>query len=197
MTDEPSNAPLRVVLVDLEPQQAGHLDQVLTEAGFRVLACVAARSELFDRVTELEPDVVIASSGSARRDTLESLMNLSERYPRPVVLLSNHVDADLLAQASAAGVSAYAVQGVSSETLRSLIDVTVGHFEERERLRAELDTANRRLTERDEIGRAKCLLMERYAMNEDNAYRTMRNLAMARRDRLIGIARWILARGAL
>lgn len=186
-----------MVLVDLEPWSVDRLDVALADAGFQVLACVSEPSTLFDRVIELEPDVVIASSNSARRDTLESLMHIGERYPKPMLMLSDAIDPDTVGDAAAAGISTYAVQGVSADMLRSLIEVTVGHFRAREQLQAELDSTRRQMSEREVITRAKCLLMERYGMTEANAYTTLRNMAMARRHRLIAVARWVLERGTV
>ena len=57
-------------------------------------------------------------------------------------------------------------------------DIAVAQFTAFEGLRRELDDTRRRLTERREIERAKGLLMRLHAISEEEAFSTLRRLAM-------------------
>ena len=61
------------------------------------------------------PDAIIIDADSPRRDTLEGLALLNQRFPRPTLLLSEQDDQRLAHAALLAGVSAYTVTGASPD----------------------------------------------------------------------------------
>ncbi|MGH8529465.1 MAG: ANTAR domain-containing response regulator [Nevskiales bacterium] len=184
---------LRVLLIDARQAEASVLAAVLTACGFQVIGSLQESDEVLPVVRRLEPDAIIIDADSPRRDTLEGLARLSRRYPRPMIMLSEQGDADLTRTAADAGVSAYVVEGVSSETIRSLVQVAVMHFRGQHVLHAELSKTRQELEDRRQIDRAKCRLMEHYGLNEKAAYERLRSLAMTRGQRLAELARLVLA----
>jgi response regulator NasT len=58
--------------------------------------------------------------------------------------------------------------------------VAIAQFEEFQTLRAELDDANRKLSERIVVDKAKGLLMKARGLDEEAAYHALRKLAMER-----------------
>lgn len=184
--------PLKVIVVDAKSAQSDALDHALRQAGFVVLKHLRDYDDLFECVATLKPDAVIVDSDSPKRDTLEHLAHLSERHPKPMVMFSEHGDPELTAAAARAGVSAYVVSGLSPGLVRSLIDVAVLHFHDQQSLLAELDKTRQTLAERDLIGRAKCLLMEREGLSEQDAYAWLRKQAMAQSRRMVHVAKALL-----
>jgi response regulator NasT len=63
-------------------------------------------------------------------------------------------------------------------------------------LQSQLERTEARLEERRIVDRAKCLLMERDALSEADAYGRLRRLAMARSQRIVDIAHLVLAQKA-
>ena len=181
----------RVMLVDETPERAEWIQAALAEAGCEVVA-LDGLANLYQEVTDREPDVVIIEAGSGRRDILEHLAHRRGRFPRPVLLFSHDNAPEAMRQAVRAGVSAYAAQDLSAQTIRSIIAVAVAQFEEYEALQQRLASSESKLADQKLLEQAKCLLMERHAISEKNAYGLLRSAAMERSVKLTEVARIVL-----
>jgi response regulator NasT len=183
---------LRVLLVDARRMGGSRLSSVLEASGFRVVAVVTDGDDMVEAVKRHLPDAILIDADSPRRDTLEGLALLNQRFPRPAVLLSEQDDQRLAHAALEAGVSTYTVSDASPALVRSLVEVSVSHFRAHGRLQAELARMQDSLEESRIVDRAKCLLMERQALSEREAYARLRRLAMDRRQKLADVAQSLL-----
>jgi response regulator NasT len=147
---------------------------------------------IHDCVTRLAPDVVIVDSESPSRDTLEHVAAMSASSPRPVVVFAENDADDPMRRAMAAGVSAYVVAGLQPHRLASVLRVAIVRFEQEKALRDQLESARTELSTRKLVERAKAVLMRSSGMNEDDAHRHLRRLAMDRGEKLIDIARRVV-----
>ena len=91
-----------------------------------------------------------------------------------------------------AGVSAYVVAGLHTDRLAPVLQVAIARFEQDSALRAQLDKANQQLASRKVVERAKGVLMQQAGIDEDEAYRRLRRLAMDRGKRLPEIAQGVI-----
>ena len=184
---------LRVMLVvDDSQKDVSLLNDGLKAAGYDVAEVAMSASALLDRVAALQPDVIIIDSDSPTRDTLEQLSFVNARQPRPIVLFTEDRDNVTIQAALKAGVSAYIVAGMQPDRLQPILDVAVARFEQDRALRAELRDTQDKLAERKLIERAKGLVMKQKNVDEDEAYRVMRKLAMDRNRKLLEIAQQII-----
>lgn len=183
---------LRVMLVDDSQKDVSLLNEALKAAGYDVVEVSITAAALLDRVAAVQPDVIIIDSDSPTRDTLEQLSFVNARQPRPIVLFTEDRDNATIQAALRAGVSAYIVAGMQPERLRPILDVAVARFEQDRALRDELRSTQERLAERKLIERAKGLVMKQKGVDEEEAYRVMRKLAMDRNRKLLDIAQQII-----
>ena len=184
---------LRVMLIaDDSQKDVSLLNDGLKAAGYDVVEVSMSASALLDRVATLQPDVIIIDSDSPTRDTLEQLSFVNARQPRPIVLFTEDRDNVTIQAALKAGVSAYIVAGMQPDRLQPILDVAVARFEQDRALRAELRDTQDKLAERKLIERAKGLVMKQKNVDEDEAYRVMRKLAMDRNRKLLEIAQQII-----
>ncbi len=183
---------LRVMLVEDSARDASLLDAGLRAAGYDVVEVAATATALLERIVATKPDVIIIDSESPTRDTLEMLAFVHARQPRPIVLFTEDRNGRTIRAALEAGVSAYIVAGMQPERLQPILDVAVARFEQDRALREELKSMQGRLAERKVIERAKGLVMKQKGVDEEEAYRVMRKLAMDRNRRLLEIAQQII-----
>jgi two-component system, response regulator / RNA-binding antiterminator len=184
---------VRVMLVDDDRGRLVRLQQALDDAGHEVVAVLGARDDLLLAVVHHAPDVVLIDTEAPGRDTLESLNRVSRERPRPIVMFSDNGDPDAIRRAIRAGVSAYVVDGLVGTRLKSLIEVAIAQFEEHQQLQREVAEARSRLHDRDDIDRAKAVLMRRSRISEDQAYERLRRMAMNRKLKLADVARALIA----
>ncbi len=150
----------------------------LLESGFNLIATLPADVFLADRISQLQPDLIIVDAESEARDALEHVVFATRDARRPIVLFTDDNDTSHVRDAVAVGVSAYIVDGLSSTRIRPILDVAMARFEYEQRLRLERDDARSALQERTVVDRAKALLMERQGLNEKEAFTKLRKAAM-------------------
>ena len=188
-----NEAAIRVLLVDETFERAALLRHALQEAGYRIAAHVSSSADLPGLVNELKPDVIIVDTDSPERDTLEHVCVISRDQPRPIVMFSHDGDTEKIRAAIRAGVSAYVVDGIKGERLRSIMDVATARFHEYQTLRHELHKAETQLAERKDVERAKGILMKQRGWSEDEAFQALRKMAMDKGIKLSEVAQQVLS----
>ena len=188
-----SNVVLRVILVDDDRSRATSVESKLRDVGFDVLSVIPTASGLLYQMAQQEPDVVIIALDSPDRDVLESLSIASTHNPRPVVMFSEAGDQGFISDAIRAGVTAYQAEDINPDRVRAAIDIAVAQFSAFNTLREELDETRRQLEERKLVEKAKGLLMSIHKVDEEEAFSTLRKLAMDKNRTLGETAREVIA----
>lgn len=188
---------LKILVIDEIQERALDICEALTRAGHQVSAVLSDAFQLNDKMQAVQPDVVLINTDSPSRDTLENLAVMHQNFPRPVLMFSEDDADDVIRLAMRAGVSSYVVDGLAPERLESLLRVATIHFDQFMALRQERDDAQRKLSERVIIDRAKGVLMKARGMDEDEAYHALRKLAMERGRKLVEVAEEVLASARL
>ncbi|MEW5707803.1 MAG: ANTAR domain-containing protein [Pseudomonadota bacterium] len=183
---------MRVILVDDTARDVGLLKEALTAVGCEVAAQARSAFELHELVLKLKPDVVIVDAESPSRDVLEQLCAVTRATPRPIVLFTADRSAHTIEAAIRAGVSAYVVDGIDPARIDSILRVAIARFEADQALRRALAEAQARLDERKVVERAKGLIMKARGVDEEEAYRLLRKMAMDRKMRLADVARDVI-----
>jgi response regulator NasT len=160
----------------------------LLESGFNLIASLPADVFLADRISQLQPDLIIVDAESDARDALEHVVFATRDARRPIVLFTDDSDTTHVRDAVAVGVSAYIVDGLSSGRIRPILDVAMARFEYEKHLRDERDDARNALQERTVVDRAKALLMARQGLTEQEAFTKLRKIAMDKGLKMAEIA---------
>lgn len=184
---------LRVMLVDERDERVDLLRQPLVEAGHEIVAQVHPEDDLFGKVQELKPDVIIMDMESPSRDTLEQMRCISRDQPKPIVMFAERDDSNTIQAAVRAGVSAYIVDGLGHKRVMPILEVAIARFNEFQNLRRELEETKISLAERKLIDRAKGLLMEQRGWSEKQAYQALRKMAMDKNLRVGQVAENLVA----
>jgi two-component system, response regulator / RNA-binding antiterminator len=164
----------------------------LLESGYNLIAVLPADSFLEQRITQLQPDMIIVDAESDARDALEHVVIATREAPRPIVLFTEDNDTSHVKDAVAAGVNAYIVAGLAPERIRPIMDVAMARFEHEQSLRQELQSAKSELQDRKTVDRAKGLLMQRQGLSEQEAYEKLRKTAMDKGLKLADVAQRML-----
>jgi len=183
---------LRIMLVDESESRSLELRLMLGKLGYDVVAEVCNPRELYARVRELAPDVIIIDTESPSRDTLEHVALLSERDPRPIVMFSADRTSETIRAATGAGVSAYVVDGLQASRVEPIVAAAVARFEAFQGMRHALAKAQTQLSDRKLIERAKGVLMKARKLDEEQAYAALRRMAMERSITIGEVAKRLL-----
>lgn len=188
---------LTILVIDENPTRAAVLEDGLREAGHTSVVRLDTTHELLRRVFEIDPDVILIDLESPSRDVLEQMFQVSRTVKRPVAMFVDQSDTASIEASVDAGVSAYIVDGLKKERVKSILDMTVSRFNAFDHLRQELQRARDELADRKTIERAKGILMKQKSIDEAEAYRLMRSAAMNGKMKLSDVARSIVTAAEL
>jgi response regulator NasT len=187
-----SEKELRIVIVDQNPLRTAILREGLSEAGHDNVVVVDALLDLENRLREIDADIVLIDLENPNRDVLEQMIRISGAQARPVAMFADRSDSAMIAAAIDAGVSAYVVDGLKKERVKSIVDLSISRFNAFARLREELAAAKSQLADRKVIDQAKGLVMKAKSISEEQAYAMMRKVAMNEGKKIADVARSLL-----
>lgn len=187
----------KIMLVDANTERSGSLQHALQANGFQSVICVDRSIDLLAQVKHHRPDIIIIDMVSPDRDTLEALRTVNREIPKPIVFFAEQSDYQTTKAAINAGVSAYIVDGLAENRLKSVLEVAIARFEAFKKLKDELEDYKIRLQDRQDVDKAKGILMKYRHLSEEEAYQLLRKMAMDRNMRMGEAARNFIAAMAL
>ncbi|MDB5641266.1 MAG: response regulator receiver and domain protein [Hyphomicrobiales bacterium] len=188
---------LKALIVDDSPIRAAIIEDGLREAGFTRVQRLDTTDRLIARIGEIDPDIVVIDLANPQRDTLEQMFLVSRLVKRPVTMFVDQSDSDQTRAAIEAGVSAYVVDGLRRDRVKTIVEMCVTRFRAYERLETELYAARNALEDRKTIDRAKAILMKAKGLSEESAYALLRTTAMNKKRRIAQIAQSVITASEL
>ena len=183
---------LKIVIVDESPIRSLILEEGLRDAGFTQVERISEMHNLLKHIYASDPDVILIDLENPSRDTLEQMFQVSRAVRRPIAMFVDQSDTASIQASVDAGVSAYIVDGLKKERIKSILDLCVSRFNAFSKLQDDLEQAKSDLEERKTIERAKGILMKAKKLSEEDAYKLMRGAAMRENKKIIEIARSVI-----
>jgi len=195
--------PLRILIIDENAVRAAILEEGLrgatngADGGSLEIHHIRDMVSLLARISAVDPDVILIDLENPSRDTLEQMFQMSRLARRPIAMFVDKSDSATVQAAIDAGVSAYVVDGLRKERVRSILDVTISRFHAFDRLQSELQQAKSALEDRKIVEQAKAILRQQRGCSEDDAYVLLRRTAMNQNRKIADLARSLVAAAAL
>lgn len=187
------NKALNILIADDEALIRLDLKEMLTDAGYNVIAEASNGHEAMELARLYKPDLIIMDVKMPVMDGLQAAEILNEENIVPIILLTAYSQPDVVQQATDAGVIAYLVKPVREEQLFPAIRIAVDRFRDFQQLNKELDDLKESLEVRKLVDRAKGILMAAHGMTEQEAYRKLQQFSMAKRISLKKLAESVIA----
>lgn len=184
----------KILLIDNNEDKARAAKKALIKQQYQVECLHFHRLSLLKQVNELSPDLIVLKIESLPNNLIQSLYQLTDFNPKPIVMYSPLEDLSSIKKAIKAGVSAYNVGEIESENIENVIDVAIVRFLEEQRIKSELEQTQLLLSNQRKMEKAKVWLMENNQISEDDAYHHMRKIAMGEGTRIESVAENILAK---
>lgn len=181
-------ASLAILIIDENRERASVIEAGLRESGHENLTLVHDVMGIARRIAELQPDVIIIDLENPNRDMLENMFQLTRAVRRPIAMFVDHSDQESIEAAVNAGVSAYVVNGLKKDRVRSILDTAISRFNAFARMERELEEVRSELQGRKLVDRAKGLLMQTRGLSEADAYALLRKTAMNQNRKISEVA---------
>lgn len=173
-------------------EQASALACGAAPAGYDVAASACLHDDWPKLVAGHESALLVIHTETPTAELIEGISRANAGQARPVVMFTDDADREVMARSLRAGVTAYVVQGLTSARIPVVLDLAVARFEEMQALRSELEAAKSDLAARKVVERAKGIIMRQRGSSEDEAYRTLKKMAMDQKKRLADVARDVI-----
>lgn len=168
------------------------LQQALLRAGHQVVNANPEKT-LAEAVLAVKPEALCLVVAYPDSQLFDELAAIGREHPIPLVLFARDGSDDTIQRAIKAQIHAYVVDGLRPERVDSLLKLASARHQAQQAVNAELNKAKRDLEDRKLIDRAKGILIESRNISENEAYHTLRKLAMERNQRLSQVAADLIA----
>ncbi len=182
---------LNIVIIEMGRKATG-LAEYLGHAGHRCLS-IEGSDQFLQLAKPALPDLVIFVAAEPSGHLLAALQALNQSAPLPVIVFADTCPDDGYSRVIEAQVSAFVVNGLDFLRLPSIIQVALARFKHLQALKNALEEARAQLEDRKQIDRAKAILIKARNFSENEAYHTLRKLAMDRNITLGEMARNVIA----
>ena len=188
----PEETGLRAVVAEDETLIRLDLVEVLTGAGYRVVAEAGDGRAAVEAVREHRPDIVVMDVKMPVMDGIAAAGEIAGERLAPVVMLTAFSQRELVERARTAGAMAYVVKPFTEADLVPAIELAVARFDELRSLEAEVRDLGDRLETRNIVDRAKALLQERMRLTEAESFRWIQKTSMDRRLTMREVAQAVI-----
>jgi AmiR/NasT family two-component response regulator len=183
---------LRVLLADGQEKYLDFVATIVLRLGHLVVA-KATDLEMVAALSEHDPpDVALVAVGESSERALGLIRTIVREATCPAIVLLSVEDATFVEEAARCGVFAYIANGtMTDDQLEGAISVVLHRF-------AEYHDLQGAFGRRAMIERAKGILMEHHAIDEEPAFRMLRDQSRRSGRKLVDIAQSVVdARGLL
>lgn len=183
-----SSSLLSILVIDENISRASLIEEALRAEGHSQVFITNTIDGVGRKISEIDPDVIVIDLDNPNRDMLENLFQLTRAIRRPIAMFVDRSDRASMEAAVDAGVSAYVVDGLRPERIKSILDMAISRFNAYTRMTNEIDQAKGELAARKAIDRAKGILMRAKNIHEDEAYSILRKSAMNQNRKIAEVA---------
>jgi response regulator NasT len=191
MTSNNEITPARILVAEDEALIRLDLVEMLTEAGYEVVAQATNGVEAISLAKQFKPDLAILDVKMPEMDGITAAEQIIEIAP--VLMLTAFSQRDLVERARDAGVMAYVVKPFSIGDLTPAIEIAMSRHLQMRALSDEVADLHERLESRKLIDRAKGILMQALNLSEPEAFSWIQRAAMDRRISMKAVAEAVIS----
>jgi response regulator NasT len=174
----------RVLICEDEGLTALRLQTSLKKLGYEVVGEARTGQEAVDLAARLHPDAILMDVRMPLLDGIAATRQIMQAQPTAIVMVTAFSERELVESALEAGASGYLVKPVNDEQIEPALRVALSRFSELAELKGELTGLKEALEARKVVERAKGILMRRFQVDEDEAYKRLQKMSRDRRQNL-------------
>ena len=182
----------RLLLADDDRLILSTLGQGLRDAGYEILEATDGKAAV--HICEIsQPDLAILDIRMPGMSGVEAARLIREKTQTPFIFLSAYGDKEVVQLAVQEGALAYLVKPVDIPQIVPTIEAALARSAELSELRQSADNLSSALETNRETSMAVGLIMERYRVNRDMAFKILRQYARSERLKLNQLAANLLS----
>ena len=190
------NNKVRILIAEDEPLVLMGFEEMISDAGYDVADAVSDGETAVSRALELQPDLIIMDINMPGVDGLTAAERIKEKADIPIIIVTGYRSEKFIDRASGAYVSAYLQKPVDEYELKSAIKLALAQMDKFRAVSQERDEAERKLSERKVIERAKGFMMDTFGLSEAQAMKALQKKSANENKKLYEVAKDIIEAGS-
>jgi two-component system, response regulator PdtaR len=184
--------PTRIIIAEDDAVIRLDLKEELERQGYLVVGQVGDGQSAVNLARELRPDLVVMDIRMPELDGIAAAEILTREKLAPVILVTAYSEDDLIERARNAGVVHYVTKPWRQSDLKAAIEIALSRFQEFRTIESKVKDLEEALATRKVVERAKGVLMQKYSLTEQEAFRRIQKLSMNNRKSMKDVAEAIL-----
>lgn len=185
---------MKVLVIDDESLIRMNIVDYLIKNGHQVVGEGRNGIEAIELTKLLNPEVVLMDIKMPKLNGIEAARQIRRLNIAPVVLLTAYMQDDLMDKAVDSGIYGYLIKPVNERQIIPALRMAVGKYKELNELKNLNKKLEENLEERKLISQATGIIMKKYNLNENDAYKKIRDYSMQKGVSIFKISQAIIAR---
>lgn len=185
----------RIVVADDESILRLDVREMLTQAGYRVMAEANTGDLAVELAALHQPDLIVMDIKMPGMSGVKASRIIQRAYGIPVLLLTAYSDMEFIQEAKRAGVVGYLVKPFTERDLIPAVEMGLAQRQRLAVLQSNIKELEGKIQLQKKVQRAKGILMEACRYSEAEATRRLQSYCMNRRKKLGEVADEIIKHG--
>lgn len=183
---------VRIMVVDDESIIRMDLKEMLLESGYDVIAEANSGDAAIELAAKHRPDLIIMDVKMPGMSGIKASRIIQQSFGIPVMLLTAYSRDELIEEAKNSSVVGYLVKPISKRSLIPAIEIALANLQRFETMNSKNKELVNQIENQKKIQQAKGILMERYHLSEDEAYRQLQLYSMTNHKKMKEVAEYVI-----
>lgn len=162
---------MRVFIADDEPLVLLGFQKMVLACGHEVAGVATTGPEALEAIIRIVPDIIMIDINLPGMDGISVIESIQKTLHIPSIVITGYRDHKPIERVTTAGIFGYLQKPVDQYEIESALSIAAARYREQRTAEQERDHALNKLSERKLVERAKGLLMDQFAINEEQAMR--------------------------
>ena len=187
---------MKALFIDLAPTDTQRLSNALGRAGIQ---CTSATedSDLYEQLKRWPAELILAGTGSPRRDVLEHLAHSRRDSPQTIISLFDKHSEGIARLATQLDISVYAISRLRDSFLQALIDIVISELYSHQQLQTEVAAAQFLSDRRLKTYEAITFIVDNFALAPHQAEALLKKNALRQNRSIEELANQLLTTGSM
>lgn len=183
----------KIVLAEDEPITRMDIFEILTCFGYNVVGKASDGLEAVELCRINRPDLVIMDIKMPNLDGIQAAKIIAkENLADAIVMLTAYSGKEFMDKVKEVGAIGYVVKPIDERNLIPQIEIAISKSKEIKNIKNEAACVKQKIEDMKIIYRAKEMLMDRYSIKEEDAYKRIRKLSMDRHCSILQTSRSLI-----
>lgn len=190
---------IRIFIAEDDPIVLMGFVSMIRMLGYSICGTADDGSLAVSGILDTDPDIVLMDINMPKMDGLTAASEIMKKKKYPIIFVTGYHDENYIKRGTEVGAYYYLQKPVDEFDLKSAISIALARYGDHQKLSdnlkdvsIELDEAKQALIDRKIIERAKGILMDKFDMSEDKAFKYLQKKSQNKNIKIVEAAKGII-----